>query len=94
MPLPSIARERCRAFLEDGERIQYLIPGTSLYVAGVRTRAAFFVMVTDRAIKVLYGGRFRRYAPKAIYDRLPRRTELCHRTQYRTSDQPARRKLS
>ena len=43
MPMPANARERCREFLEDGERIQYLIPGTSLYVDGVRTRAAFFI---------------------------------------------------
>jgi hypothetical protein len=76
VPLPAIARERCRTFLEDGERIQYLIPGISLYVRGIRTRAAFFVVVTDRGITVLYGGRFRRYTPKAVYDRLPRRTEI------------------
>ena len=76
MPLPSIVRERCREFLDDGERIQYLIPGISLYVNGIRTRAAFFVVVTDRAITVLYGGRFRRYTPKTVYDRLPRRTEM------------------
>lgn len=36
MPLPAKARERCREFLEDGDRIQYLIPGISLYVNGVR----------------------------------------------------------
>ena len=76
MPLPSIVRERCREFLDDGERIQYLIPGISLYVNGIRTRAAFFVVVTDRAITVLYGGRFRRYTPKTVSDRLPRRTEM------------------
>ncbi|MET8997743.1 hypothetical protein [Amycolatopsis sp. NPDC004169] len=76
MPMPAHARERCREFLEDGEVIQYLVPGISLYVDGVRTRAAFFIVVTDRAITVLYGGRFRRYAPKAVYDRLPRRTEI------------------
>ncbi|UOZ07385.1 hypothetical protein [Amycolatopsis sp. WQ 127309] len=76
MPLPAKARERCREFLEDGERIQYLIPGISLYIRGIRTRAAFFVVVTDRSITVLYGGRFRRYTPKAVYDRLSRRTEI------------------
>ncbi|MDT7804140.1 MAG: hypothetical protein QOI78_7573 [Actinomycetota bacterium] len=76
MPMSSKARERCREFLEKGERIQYLIPGISLYVNGVRTRAAFFVVVTDRGITVLYGGRFRRYTPKTVYDRLPRRTEI------------------
>ncbi|SFW68306.1 hypothetical protein [Amycolatopsis australiensis] len=63
-------------FLRDGEGIQYLLPGISLYVDGVRTRASFFVVVTDRSVTVLYGGRFRRTFPKAVHDRLPRRTEI------------------
>ena len=76
MPLSSKVRDRCRPYLGTDERIQYLIPGMSLYVSGMRMRVGFLVMVTDRHVTLLACSRFRINRPKQIWERLGRGTPL------------------
>jgi len=76
MPLSSRVRDRCRKFLGTDERIQYLIPGMSLYINGLKGHAQFLVMVTDRHVTLLACSRWRMWRPLQIWERLPRDTEL------------------
>ncbi|RSM36898.1 hypothetical protein DMA12_38730 [Amycolatopsis balhimycina DSM 5908] len=76
MPLSSKVRDRCRPYLGTGERIQYLIPGMSLYVNRMHARVGFLVMVTDRHVTLLACSRWTLNRPKQIWERLPRDTEL------------------
>ena len=76
MPLSSKVRERCRKFLEPGEQIQYLIPGTTLYNTGAPLRTAAMVMVTDRHVTLLACSRWRTNWPKGVWEQLPRKTEI------------------
>ncbi|MEU4523422.1 hypothetical protein AB0F52_32510 [Amycolatopsis sp. NPDC024027] len=76
MPLSSKTRDRCRTYLGTDERIQYVIPGMSLYVNRSRMRVGFLVMVTDRHVTLLACSRWSLNRPKQIWARLPRSTEL------------------
>ena len=76
MPLSSKVRDRCRTYLGTDEQIQYLIPGMSLYISGMRMRVGFLVMVTDRHVTLLACSRFRINRPKQIWERLGRGTPL------------------
>jgi hypothetical protein len=76
MPLSSKVRDRCRMYLGTEERIQYLIPGMSLYVNRMRLRVGFLIMVTDRHVTLLACSRWSLNRPKQIWERLPRGTEL------------------
>jgi hypothetical protein len=76
VPLSSKVRDRCRLYLGTGERIQYLIPGMSLYVNRSRMRVGFLVMVTDRHVTLLACSRWSLNRPKQIWQRLPRHAEL------------------
>ncbi|MEV6623491.1 hypothetical protein AB0M83_24285 [Amycolatopsis sp. NPDC051106] len=76
MPLSSRVRDRCRRYLGTDERIQYVIPGMSLYVNRSRMRVGFLVMVTDRHVTLLACSRWTLHRPKQIWERLPRTTEL------------------
>jgi hypothetical protein len=76
MPLSSRVRDRCRMYLGTDERIQYVIPGMSLYVNRSRMRVGFLVMVTDRHVTLLACSRWRRHRPHQVWERLPRDTEL------------------
>jgi hypothetical protein len=76
MPLSSRVRDRCRRYLGTDERIQYVIPGMSLYVNRSRMHVGFLVMVTDRHVTLLACGRWTLHRPKQIWERLPRTTEL------------------
>jgi hypothetical protein len=63
-------------YLGTDERIQYVIPGMSLYVNRSRMRVGFLVMVTDRHVTLLACSRWTLHRPKQIWERLPRTTEL------------------
>jgi hypothetical protein len=63
-------------YLGTDERMQYLIPGMSLYVNRSRMRVGFLVMVTDRHVTLLACSRWSLNRPTQIWERLPRRTEL------------------
>jgi len=63
-------------YLGTDERIQYVIPGMSLYVNRMRLRVGFLVMVTDRHVTLLACGRWSLHRPKQIWESLPRTTEL------------------
>lgn len=63
-------------YLGTDERIQYVIPGMSLYVNRMRLRVGFLVMVTDRHVTLLACSRWSLNRPKQIWERLPRATEL------------------
>ena len=76
MPLSSKVRDRCRPYLGTDEQIQYVIPGMSLYVSGMRMRVGFLVMVTNRHVTLLACSRFRINRPKQIWERLGRGTPL------------------
>jgi hypothetical protein len=76
VPLSSKVRDRCRTYLGTDERIQYVIPGMSLYVNRMRLRVGFLVMVTDRHVTLLACSRWSLHRPKQIWERLPRTTEL------------------
>jgi len=76
VPLSSKVRDRCRTYLGTDEQIQYLIPGMSLYISGMRMRVGFLVMVTDRHVTLLACSRFRINRPKQIWERLGRGTPL------------------
>ncbi|MEW2507157.1 hypothetical protein ACQPXB_40255 [Amycolatopsis sp. CA-161197] len=76
MPVPTKVRDRCLPFLPDGDRIQYVFAGNSLYLNGMAALYGFLVVVTDRRVVVLACGRFRRLRPKAVWEVLPRSTEL------------------
>jgi len=76
MPLSSKVRDRCRRYLGTDERIQYVIPGMSLYVNRSRMRVGFLVMVTDRHVTLLACSRWTLHRPTQIWERLPRTTEL------------------
>jgi hypothetical protein len=76
MPLSSRVRDRCRTYLGTDERIQYVIPGMSLYVNRSRMRVGFLVMVTDRHVTLLACSRWTLHRPQQIWERLPRTTEL------------------
>ncbi|GAA4532766.1 hypothetical protein [Amycolatopsis samaneae] len=76
MPLPSKIRDRCRRYLGTDERIQYLIPGTSISVDNMAMQVGFLVMVTDRHVTILACSRWWVNRPKQIWVRLPRSTEL------------------
>lgn len=76
VPLSSKVRDRCRPYLDADERIQYLIPGMSLYGTGIPVRLGFLVMVTDRHVTLLSCSRFRVNHPKQVWERLGRGTPL------------------
>lgn len=76
VPLSSKVRDRCRPYLEGDEEIQYIIPGMSLYVTGMKVRLGFLVMVTNRHVTLLSCSRLRINRPKQAWERLGRGTPL------------------
>lgn len=75
MPLPSIVRERCRAFLAAGEEIRYLFPATSV-MSGLQPDSGYLVVVTGERVVVLGCGRRRRTEPRAVWAQYPRSMRL------------------
>ncbi|WP_216209302.1 hypothetical protein [Amycolatopsis aidingensis] len=75
MPVSSKDRERCRAFLREGDNIRYLLLGTAIWLGVGPARAQFYVVVTDNEVVVInrswFGGR-----PKTLWNRYPRRIRL------------------
>ena len=72
MPLPTVVRDRCRAFLPAGEELRYVFPGTSLWSGRVAVMADFIIAVTDSQITVLGCRWFRRYRPCSVWATYPR----------------------
>ncbi len=72
MPLSAAVRERCRAFLPDGEQLRYVFPATSLWTGRAAMIADFIVAVTDSQVTVLGCGWFRRNRPSSVWATYPR----------------------
>jgi hypothetical protein len=77
MPLSSAVRERCRAFLQPDEDIQYLFPATSVQLGrGVLGVATFIVVVSSVRVTVLSCGWLGRNRPTSVWSRYPRAIRL------------------
>jgi hypothetical protein len=77
VPLSSAVRERCRAFLQPDEDIQYLFPATSVQLGrGVLGVASFIVAVSSVRVTVLSCRWFRRNHPASVWSRYPRAIRL------------------
>jgi hypothetical protein len=72
VPLSTAVRERCRAFLPDGEQLRYVFPATSLWSGRAVMMADFIVAVTDSAVTVLGCSWFRRNRPSSVWATYPR----------------------
>ncbi|MEV4311112.1 hypothetical protein [Actinocrispum sp. NPDC049592] len=72
MPLSAAVRERCRAFLPDGEQLRYVFPATSLWTGRAAMIADFIVAVTDSQVTVLGCSWFRRNRPSSVWATYPR----------------------
>src|SRR4051794_26928791 len=76
MPVSETVRKQCRAFLEPGDEIRYLVPGTSLSINAMAIVHRFALMVSDRHITVLSCSRWRRMKPVSVWATHPRRIKL------------------
>jgi hypothetical protein len=72
MPLSASVRDRCRAFLPEGEELRYVFPATSLWTGRAAMMADFIVAVTDTAVLVLGCSWFRRNRPSSVWATYPR----------------------
>jgi hypothetical protein len=76
MPLSSAVRKRCRAFLESGEELRYLLPATSVSLGNLVGTAPFLVAISDTRVTVLSCGWLRRHKATSVWARYPRAIRL------------------
>jgi hypothetical protein len=76
MPLPAAVRDRCRAFLPQGEELRYVFPATSLWTGHAAMMADFIVAVSDSRVTVLGCRWFRRNRPSSVWATYPRGLRL------------------
>jgi hypothetical protein len=72
MPLSTAVRDRCRAFLPDGEQLRYVFPATSLWTGRGAMMPDFIVAVSDSQGTVLGCRWFRRNRPSSVWATYPR----------------------
>lgn len=76
VPVPSSIRERIKPLLSPGDEIRYMFPAQHYPSPFLHSVAHVIVVVSEKAITVIYSGYFSRNKPKSVLAAYARNTRI------------------